>query len=105
MNDMVSFELRCGKHITFSKPKFSKLLYLLTEGPYVIPTSQDLIDVFNSMFQEPYMMRVSEFKKNKLPGVWNLLFGFILHGLTCRTCVLDAIEKELLALFNNMGCI
>ncbi|XP_023737275.2 uncharacterized protein LOC111885229 isoform X2 [Lactuca sativa] len=101
-NDTVSFELQGGKRTTISKTDFAKLLCLPTEGPYVTPTSEELIDVFNSMGHEPYMKKVSDFKKSRLPAVWSLLFGFILRGLTSRTGGLDAGPKELLSLMYGL---
>ncbi|KAL7585994.1 hypothetical protein Lser_V15G44225 [Lactuca serriola] len=102
VNDTVSFQLQGGKRTTISKKNFAKLLCLPTQGPYVTPTSEDLIDMFNSMGHEPYMKKLSEFKKSKLPAVWSLLFGFILRGLTSRACGLDAARREVLSLMYGL---
>ncbi|KAL7585778.1 hypothetical protein Lser_V15G44222 [Lactuca serriola] len=102
VNDTISFEIQGGKRTTISKTNFAKLLCLPTQGPYVTPTSEELIDMFNSMGHEPYMKKVSDFKKSKLPAVWSLLFGFILRGLTSRTGGLDAGPKELLSLMYGL---
>ncbi|CAH1445305.1 unnamed protein product [Lactuca virosa] len=102
MSDTVSFELQGGKRTTISKTNFAKLLCLPTQGPYVTPTSEELIDMFNSMGHEPYMKKVSDFKKSRLPAVWSLLFGFILRGLTSRACGLDAARREVLSLMYGL---
>ncbi|XP_042753839.1 uncharacterized protein LOC111885171 [Lactuca sativa] len=102
VNDTVSFVIHGGKRTTISKTNFAKLLCLPTQGPYVTPTSEELIDMFNSMGHKPYMKKVSDFKKSKLPAVWSLLFGFILRGLTSRACGLDAARREVLSLMYGL---
>ena len=54
--------------------------------------------MFNEMGYQPPLTKISDFKKSRLPRLWNFLFGIFLRCLNGRTIGLDKGRMEVYAM-------
>ncbi|KAL4568114.1 hypothetical protein LXL04_023715 [Taraxacum kok-saghyz] len=57
-----------------------------------------MINVFNQMGHTPILMRLSAFKKNKLPSIWSCLFTILFKCLAERQTGTDSASKQFFTL-------
>ncbi|KAI3503821.1 hypothetical protein L1887_32274 [Cichorium endivia] len=84
------------KKIQLTKEKFSEALHLplYNSKEMVIPTAEQLVDIFNAMGYEPQLETISTFKKKQLPDLWRYFFSIFLRCLSGRTSGLDSASQS-----------
>ena len=103
--NVVEFELETGVRTGISKTAFTRLLNLNTEAIPIDPdaiSSSDMINTFNQMGHTPVLIRLSAFKKNKLPSVWSCLFTILFKCLAERQTGTDSASKQFLTLMHAL---
>ncbi|KAI3708622.1 hypothetical protein L2E82_37927 [Cichorium intybus] len=80
------------KKIQLIKEKFAEALRLpiYNSKEMVVPSADQLVNMFNEMGYEPPLERISTFKKNQLPDLWRYFFSIFLRCLSGRTSGLDS---------------
>ncbi|KAI3691460.1 hypothetical protein L2E82_49819 [Cichorium intybus] len=64
----------------------------------VVPTAEQLVDLFNEMGYEPPLAGISTFKKKHLPDLWRYFFSVFLRCLSGRTSGQDSASQTFLSL-------
>ncbi|KAI3503762.1 hypothetical protein L1887_32211 [Cichorium endivia] len=84
------------KKVQLTKEKFAEALHLplYKSKEMVIPTAEQLVDMFNAMGYEPQLETISNFKKKQLPDLWWYFFSIFLRCLSGRTSGLDSVSQS-----------
>ncbi|KAI3779340.1 hypothetical protein L2E82_09040 [Cichorium intybus] len=80
------------KKVQLTKEKFVEALRLpvYNSKEMVVPSAEQLVEMFNEMGYSPPLERISTFKKNQLPDLWRYFFSIFLRCLSGRTSGLDS---------------
>ncbi|KAI3494522.1 hypothetical protein L1887_40729 [Cichorium endivia] len=80
------------KKVQLTKEKFIDALHLpvYNSKEMVVPSAEQLVEMFNEMGYSPPLEKISTFKKNQLPDLWRYYFSIFLRCLSGRTSGLDS---------------
>ncbi|KAI3496682.1 hypothetical protein L1887_39053 [Cichorium endivia] len=80
------------KKVQLTKEKFIDALHLpvYNSKEMVVPSAEQLVEMFNEMGYSPPLEKISTFKKNQLPDIWRYYFSIFLRCLSGRTSGLDS---------------
>ncbi|CAH1448792.1 unnamed protein product [Lactuca virosa] len=93
--DVVTFQMESKGTKKLVKKQFTQILQLSAEGPFEVPSFDQVLPILNEMGYNPPISVISDFRKSKLPILWSFFFGVMIHCLTGRNSSLDKAKLQL----------